>query len=1033
MYKSFLFISVLCVLVFSSIANAAPVNFDFEDGTLQGWTVISGDAGKQPVDVGDDRHGGNFNKKTKYFIGTYEGLGDLAEIELRSPIFTITAKNMSLMVGGGDRKNTTYIALYRASDDMELFREAGTNAESMQLRYWDVSNLNGQQVYIKIVDHDKGGWGHINVDDIHELTPDEEAKIEAVKKEIAQAKDRWVDNLMSPTKRKVYKGNELTDIAMPMGGIGAGCISICGDGTLREWQIFNVVNGGCVVPGQFFAVWAKAGDKMPVARVLQTSPVDDLPLVKATEFIGEFPIAEVRYLDPALPVNVSMQTFSPFIPMNSKDSGIPGIFFVFKIKNPGQETVSVSLAGALQNAVNYNGGAQIKGVKYKDYGGNLNTVVRQNKYTAIQMAMPELPPQERQFGTMTLGTLSSSATAQAQWDVSGALWADFSRDGKLDNPGRVGPSPKGRTWNGALAVPVTLNPGEEKTAVFFITWNFPNFYYEQRYLGRMYNNRFKDSGAAAEYMAANHERLIKETTLFRDTFYNSNLPYWFLDRISSQASTLTSQVSIWIEDGTFHAYEGAGCCPMNCTHVWNYEETLSRLFPDLERNMRHTDLTVQQEASGGIRHRTALPLTAPRDTFPFVDGHLGTILKSYREYRMSADRKWLDDMWPNIKLAMDFVLKEWDPNKDGVLVNAQWNTYDAAMYGPNTFIGTLYLAALRASEEMAKVEGDTQSAAQYRSVFDIGSKRLDSALWNGEYYVQLSTKEAAKDYGWLIEDWPVENPGGDNNRPYGTGCHADQLLGQWWANLLDLGYLLPKDRVQTTLDSIMKYDWRWDFGNVPQQRTFASAGDKGLLNCTWPHEGRPNISMLYSDEVWTGIEYEVAGLMLYEGKTKEAYQIVKAISDRYNGVPNPPFARNPWNEIECGDHYVRAMSSWGILLSGQGMSYCGPDGSIGLDPRIQPENHRSFFSTAEGWGTFTQKRTVSSQVDTLKLVYGRLSLKTLTIHLPSGVQPKSISIRMGGKSLKFDAAQDDTCLTISLKQPVTLKAGESMSLTVVLR
>jgi uncharacterized protein (DUF608 family) len=1028
------------LLVLSALPAYAGVHWDFEDGTLQGWTVVSGDAGKQPVDKDDDRSGGNFNKQGRYFIGTYENLRDEAQVEYRSPVFTITSGRMTLLVGGGNHRDHTYIALYGASDDSELFRETGTNSETMQRRYWDVSPYRGQAVYLKVIDRHSGGWGHINIDDIREISEEEVAKLEQQRAERDAANRRWLESLMSPAKRKVYKGKEITDLAMPLGGIGAGNIAVCGDGALREWQIFNKVNSACIVPGQFFGVWAKAGDKQPVARILQMPSIHGLTEIRETEFIGEFPIAEIRYKDAALPVEVSMEAFSPFIPMNSKDSGIPGIFFVFRVKNPGGKPVEVSLVASLQNAVNYDGRSKIDGVRFQGYGGNVNEVVKQPKFTALRMSNPGLPTEERQFGTMVLGTLSKDTSALAQWDIPEAMWADFSKDGAFSPTGPTGQtSRKGRTWNGALAVPVELRPGEEKSIVFFITWSFPNFYAEydknlaQYRLGRAYANWFADALAAAEYLASNYDRLAKETRLFRDTFYDSSLPYWFLDRVLAPASTLTSQVCLWIEDGGFHAFEGAGCCPMNCTHVWNYEQTLSCLFPDLERKMRHTDLKVQQEPSGAVRHRTVLPLSIPRGTGPFVDGHLGTILKSYREYRLSPDRKWLDEMWPNIKSAMDFAVREWDPNKDGVLVNEQWNTYDAAMYGPNTFIGTLYLSALLAAEKMALVEDDTELAGKYRGLFEIGSKRLDSVVWNGEYYIHIDEKtEAAevKDAPWLTEDWPEENNAPNVNRPYGTGCHADQFLGQWWANILDLGYLLPKERVAAALDSIMKYDWRWDFGVVPQQRTFASSGDKGLLNCTWPHDGRPENYILYADEAWTGIEYEVAGLLICEGKIREAYQVVKAVSDRYNGVPNPPFKRSPWNEIECGEHYARAMSSWGMLLAAQGISYCGPEGSISFDPRIRPENHRSFFSTAEGWGTFSQKRTSTSQTDTLYLAYGRLSLRTLTIHLTGDVRPESIIVALGRKSLKYEESQDGNALTIGFAQPITLTPREKLSVEV---
>ncbi|MDI6828470.1 MAG: GH116 family glycosyl-hydrolase, partial [Armatimonadota bacterium] len=325
MGKIFSFSFAILIILLSGIvvksAAFALFNWDFEDGTLQGWAVIWGDAGKQPVDNDDDRHGGNFGKQGRYFVGTYENMKDEAQVELKSPVFTISSRMLSLLVGGGAHSDQTFVALYDAHTDKELFRECGNNAENMSRRYWDVSPYIGKKVYLKIVDRHTGGWGHINVDDIRELTNDEIAEIGARRLEKERLRAKWLADLNSPTKRKVYKGRELIDIAMPLGGIGAGNIAICGDGALREWQIFNKVNASCVVPCQFFAVWAKVDDKAPVARILQTTSVEGLPEIAETEFVGEFPIAEIRYKDPSLPIKIRMEAFSPFIPMNSKDSG----------------------------------------------------------------------------------------------------------------------------------------------------------------------------------------------------------------------------------------------------------------------------------------------------------------------------------------------------------------------------------------------------------------------------------------------------------------------------------------------------------------------------------------------------------------------------------------------------------------------------------------------------------------------------------------------------------------------------------------
>jgi len=332
----------------------------------------------------------------------------------------------------------------------------------------------------------------------------------------------------------------------------------------------------------------------------------------------------------------------------------------------------------------------------------------------------------------------------------------------------------------------------------------------------------------------------------------------------------------------------------------------------------------------------------PRGSGDFIDGHMGTILKAYREHLMSPDNAFLDGNWPEIRRAMDYAIRTWDADGDGVIEGEQWNTYDCAVYGPNTFIGSLWLGALRAAEEMARLKGEGALADSYHARFVKGSKKMDELLWNGEYWIQKVDE--------------TKYP----RTQYGTGCMSDQLLGQWWAYMLGLGNLFPDGHIQTACEAIFRDNWLSDFtGFVQTQRTFAEGPEMGLLVCTWPHGGRPPVEpIFYRDEVWTGIEYSTAGLLIARGLTDQAAQIIKGARDRYNGTK-----RNPWNEIECGDNYARAMSSWGLLTNAEGYYYDGPRGSLKLAPVIGPGNFRGFLSTAEGWGSFYQRRGKAGRRD----------------------------------------------------------------------
>jgi len=1024
-------------------ANPPLAHWDFETG-FEGWQVVSGNLGPQPTDASNDRWSGNFNKQGNWFIGTCElpdrSFDDGRTGELRSPTFVIQSKLIDLLVGGGAYGDATYVALIRASDDVELQRASGHNREAMEPVFWEVSAHRGEAVYIKIVDRAIGGWGHINVDDIRELTPKEETEVARQQAQAAKARAeriaKFKASLTAPCPRKVYSGKSLTDLAMPLGGIGAGSIAIGGRGDLREWQIFNTCNSNCVVPGGFLAVRVDDGSSDPVGRLLQmdglgavasdpvatgVQPTPSLPPVQSIKFVGEYPIAELRYQDDALPVEVSLEAFSPLIPMNEKDSALPAIIFNFTVRNPSPRSVEVALLASCQNAVGYDGRGAITGgpgdtVQFDGYGGDVNTIVGGDGFRGVAMTAPSMDLAAKQFGSMSLLTTASGATARAAWTNASILWRDFVARGAFETEGQSEPTAKGRTANCAVAAPMTLKPGEKRTVSFVLAWHFPNHYADydgnlaKHRIGNMYNNWFKTAQEAAEYVVANLPRLTADTRLFRDTFYDSNLPYWLLDCVSSQISTLRSQTVMWIEDGTFAAFEGCCCCPMNCTHVWNYEQTLAKLFPALERNMRDTDFGVQQDESGFIHHRTVLPLSLPRASGPFVDGHLGCIMKMYREYLQSADDRWLRQKWPRVKLAMDWAMQNYDPDGNGVIEGEQWNTYDCAVYGPNTFIGSWWLGALRSAEEMAKVCGDAESAARYRDRYEKGRAAMDRALWNGEYYIQRYDEEK----------YPKTQ--------YGTGCLADQVIGQWFAQVTGLGDILPREHVKAALRAIVKHNFMWDFSEfVHSQRVFASGTDMGLLCCTWPRGGRPAEPILYRDEVWTGIEYQVASHLIYEGMVKEAWQVVKAARNRYDGVARPPFKRNPWNEIECGEHYARPMSSWALLLAAQGYYYDGPQGVIGFDPRWRPQDFRSFFSAARGWGTFEQKRAARSQTDTLKLRYGQASLREIHLRLPRSVSRARVEVKLGHAALAANAHIAGSDAVVRLMKPAAMKAGDTLT------
>jgi uncharacterized protein (DUF608 family) len=620
------------------------------------------------------------------------------------------------------------------------------------------------------------------------------------------------------------------------------------------------------------------------------------------------------------------------------------------------------------------------------------------------------------FGTLALATLAQDATILPDVDNWERALRRFADAGRFDVVGQDppgSPSPVGQSRSGAVAARVVVAPGATVEVPFVLSWAYPNKYNEAgTWIGCHYASLWPDAASALREIATGFAAAREKTGRFHRSLYDSTLPYWLLDCLTSQVATIRHiGVVFRVAAGEPYGWEGSnGCCQPTCTHVWGYEQTLARLFPDLEREMRRIDFHHQQRPDGGINNRTEVP-SPPRPTGekPFTDGHASCVLKAYREALNHPDDSWLRAYWPNVRRAVEYLIARDAAGSggeaSGILQDEQWNTYDEALHGVTSFLSGYYLAALRAGEEWALQVGERASADRFRAVFEKGRENLQKLCWNGEYFEQK------------LDDY-LKRPG-----EVGPGCMSDQLIGQWWAHQLGLGYLLPRERVQSALRAVFRHNWKPDLtGWRHAPRAFAGAADRGLIICTWPRGGRPDHVMLYSDEVWTGIEYQVAAHLIYEGMIEEAFAIIKGARDRYDGRPRPPIPRNPWNEIECGGHYARAMSSWSILLALSGYEYDGPAKALTFAPRITPEDFRAFFCGPEGWGSLHQRRDGQGQRNTISVAEGRLPLAEL--HLAVKEPPKQVKVVHKDAAPAAKWQVEGNVLTVKLDGAISIEAGE---------
>ena len=590
---------------------------------------------------------------------------------------------------------------------------------------------------------------------------------------------------------RTYRGENLREIAFPLGGIGTGTVSLTGVGGLAEWQIKNRPDQDSIKEHCFFALWAQEQGREPVCKVLAgpvpppfsrhqrsvnsgfhpggglgNADVPGLPRMGGVTFRGEYPFAHVDYRDAQMPVKVSLEAYNPLIPMDPDDSGIPCAIFNFTVTNRTRHKVDATVALTVRNPV-----------EKLPEGGLRNSAFREDGLTGISLGSYKRKKSDPKNGTLAVATPWRRTTHRSAWrrlgwfDALQNFWDEFSSKGTLtENAYRAG-HPR-HVDDATLGLRVSLKPGQSAVLPIWLTWSFPIFekYWERAPDGKpdapkptwknYYAHRFPNAVSVARYLKGNAERLHEQTLAFHDALFSSTMPEEALDAVSSQISILRSTTCIRLPDGTFYGFEGCngqgGCCAGSCTHVWNYAQALPFLFPSLERSVREADYAnnFSTTGSGALAFRIDLPLGRRQKVGrPAADGQLGGIIKTYREWKFSGDTRWLRKVWPGVVKSLEFAWDYWDYKKRGVMDGLQHNTYDIEFYGPNTLVGSFYLGALRAGEVMAEHLGETAKAAEYRALRLKGAAWMDKHLFNGEYYEQKVRNDA-----YLHAEFPDKPP-----------------------------------------------------------------------------------------------------------------------------------------------------------------------------------------------------------------------------------------------------------------------------------
>ncbi|MDR3713197.1 MAG: GH116 family glycosyl-hydrolase [Puia sp.] len=863
----------------------------------------------------------------------------------------------------------------------------------------------------------------------------------------------WVRSLYERGQATVYRKSrqELRYIGMPVGGICCGNVYLGGDGRLWLWDVFNKNQAGAIpkilpikLEGfnineisntcgtlylepavqespfqQGFALilrqpagkqhngdW-KAGET--IVKRLQHEDWDEI------EFEATYPVATIRYSQKGLPVVVEVKAFSPFIPGDELNSGLPVTVQSIEVKNLSDKEIEASVVGWVENRIlpetakkqkdfsrsnqplgplkpagwpKAGGGS--KGGDGPREAGLSGAHYKRASYEGLSLQASSDHAEIRQaadFGTLAFVSLSGTTRCYAS--LEDVRKAAPKQDGSLPS----GPDPG--LLSGFLKeeenAPIAILSRSFKvpaagsiTSDFAIAWHMPNLVLgaiPDR--GRYYTVHFEDAAAVANYVAGKYTWLRQKTMLWHTTWYDSTLPWWFLERTFANTSILATTTTHRLSSGRFYAWEGVGCCEGTCTHVWQYAQAAGRVFPALERDTRQrVDLGISLLPDGGMGFR------GEANMHPAIDGQAGTILRFYREHQMSANDGFLKNNWDNIKKTVVFLLAQ-DKNKDGMEDTPLENTLDAVWKGEISWIVGLCIAAARAGEEMAAEMKDVEFARTCREYVEKGRRNMEQYLFNGEYFIHR----------------PDPVAGRKSIGSYNT-CHIDQVYGQSWAWQVGLGRVLDKDKTVSALRALWKYNYKPDVGpyikDHPGGRFYALAGDGGMVMNTNPlKEEKPYgedakaWQLGYFSECMSGFEHQVAAHMMAEGMTEEALILTKSIHDRYHA-----YKRNPFNEIECSDHYARAMASYGTFISACGFTYHGPRGHIGFAPRLGSDFFKAPFTAAEGWGSYRQERKAGKNLHRIEVKHGSLSLRSVAVAVPAGMKPDGVVITLDGKAVR---------------------------------
>jgi non-lysosomal glucosylceramidase len=714
----------------------------------------------------------------------------------------------------------------------------------------------------------------------------------------------------SGTKKPALDAGHIDDgywQGAPVGGFGAGTFSRTYRGDFARWHIQGGVHKYQTVDGNQFAMFQKSeDDSNGFAQVLSASHPRNGALsswkwdypVGAGDYYALYPKAWFDYRLDRFPAHVVLEQYSPILPDNYRESSYPVAVYRWHAENPTKKRVTVSVLLSWENMLGWfrtfnrdlSGGIN---------AGNFNRAANESLGSAGTMKGIVFdrnrigPTQEAWDGQWTIAALESHGVEisyQTTFSPGGdgkEIWGPFSKDGRLSN-GSDGWTSGGENIAGAIAVRFTLEPGEKRVIPMVIAWDQPIVQFGA---GRKWNRRYTDFyGATGLNSWAIARDGLKNAGAWSDAIDAWQAPYinddskplWYRGMLFNEIYVLADLGGFWGRPVGSDPKLPPVYSFMEC-YDYPFFETLDvrfygsmpliKFWPEIEKGvMREFADTVPHEynekmiwiwkslqtqsanfkirkSKGAVPHDLGVPEEDPfkqinqfswQDTNGWKDLNPKFVLLIYRDFVLSGgkDKEFLRYTWAAIQEALAY-LRKYDTDGDGLPENGGYpdQTYDTwVVRGESAYSGGLWLAALRSAEEIAKQLGDSAAAAQYHDLFAKSQASYIKKLWNGEYFSY------------------------DTGSEYRDNIQADQLAGQWYANMTGLGDLVPRDMQLSSLKKIYNF-------NVLK---FAD-GSMGAVNGIAP-DGTLVKTNEQVEEVWTGTTFAVAALMLSDGLKEEAFR-----------------------------------------------------------------------------------------------------------------------------------------------------------------